>query len=163
MQVASLAYYGKHMKQYVLPILAVCVLATACTEDQPATPANPTSQSSQAETNLVRLGAVEPTADTAVNGVVQILFSQSISTVKAEINVVPEDGMYYQLWLAEADRSNPVQVGSLRSRTNDARHHTNFESKDDLRSYELVLISKQAIGSAATLEQVVASGQLNEM
>ena len=147
------------MNKLLPTIITVAILCTACTQSTKPTPAyNPTP--STGTSSSVAIGAVEGTKDTPANGIVQIKFFDDITVVKTEINILPEEGYYYQAWLTDATESTWLPVGALRSRTRDARHATNFETKEDLRSYNQLRVSMQQIGTDATTDKIVANATI---
>ena len=67
--------------------------------------------------------------------------------------------MYYQAWLTDEATNEWLTVGALNSFASDARHVSTYESKDDLRRFTQLKITKQPIGSESR-ELIVAEATI---
>lgn len=109
------------------------------------------------------VGVMEGVDGTPANGVAQShLFDDGTSLVTVQLNIeIPKDEFFYEVWL---DRGSlePLSLGHLRNPAGDVRHQRAFESKEDLRLYANIFVTREADDGDPTPGMRVAEGVLKE-
>ena len=73
-----------------------------------------------------------------------------------------KDGEFYQVWLAKEGDPVIVMAGQLTSRFGDVRHALRYESRDDLRAYANVIVTREVDDGNPQPNERVAEGTLVE-
>jgi Anti-sigma-K factor rskA len=112
---------------------------------------------------FLAVGAMEGINDTPGNGVVTIhVFSDKTTIVGMQLNIqVPEDGEFYEAWLAGNDEKPTVSLGHLTNPFGDVRHQLRFEKKEDLRRFTKAVVTLEMDdGNPQPSDSSVAKGTL---
>lgn len=133
-------------------ILAACTKSPALEEKPPKTEFE-YKQTMPAGGNLVdesrgeevwlAIGAVMGTKETPANGVAQAhYFDSGVYQQGLQVNInLPEDGTYFEGWVKNPTTGDMISTGKLNSLFGDVRHASQFEIKQDLRSYTSVIVT----------------------
>lgn len=112
---------------------------------------------------FLAVGPMEGVNDTPANGVVDMhVFADGATIGSVQLNInVPEDGSFFEAWLAKADGRPAISLGHLTNPFNDVRHSLRYEQKDDLRAYTQVVVTlEEDNGDPGASTSIVAKGTL---
>ncbi len=107
------------------------------------------------------IAALSGVNDYNANGVGQSHYFDGgtyIHTIQLNVQQA-SDGYFYEGWLVQ-EGSDPISTGHLRSPTGDVRHNLRFETMEDLRSYEQVMITLERDDGNPDPGEQVAEGTL---
>lgn len=108
----------------------------------------------------VAVAAISGTKDPAINGAAighVFLDKTFVQTIQLNIDPAPA-GKEYGAWLVNAQGSDRIFLGVLKSATNDVRHALAYKGTDDPRGYPTLLVTLQDTGKHAVPGPEVARG-----
>ncbi|MDD5470090.1 MAG: hypothetical protein PHO92_04825 [Candidatus Peribacteraceae bacterium] len=164
------------MKHFLLPLFLSSLLLTACAQPLPEPPREqnldyevPVGDQKyvdpvQGRETWFAIAALAGVAGVNANGVVQShRFESGLYRMELSLNIErAKDGEFYQVWLAKEGDPVIVMAGQLTSRSGDVRHALRYESKDDLRAYANVIVTRELDDGNPQPGLRIAEGSLAE-
>ena len=163
------------MKHLLLPVLISCFLLAACGKNPESSDGQKLNYEvpvgvqkyvdpEQGRETWFAIGPISGVAGVNANGVVQAhRFQSGLFRLELQLNVArAQDGEFYEVWLAKEGDPVIVSAGQLHSRFGDVRHALTYESKDDLRAYTNVIVTRELDDGNPQPNERLAEGTLVE-